>query len=174
MQSSTRNRGFTLPELMVGLLIATVLVVIAHGFLSSVVPRESLISTANNMIGLIYRGRERAIGDAPVLLCADGSGCNRFGNARAIVLVRDSNNNRQLDHGETILRRKVLPQGMTVSWHSFRNKPWLRFNSRARSYYQNGHFQFCYRNFSLNVVMTRIGRPRVDRHGVINKKCPTS
>ena len=87
------------------------------------------------------------------------------------MLIKDRNNNQRYDHSDRILFRQTLPSGMTASWHSFRNKPWLKFTNRATSYYQNGHFELCYGRMAIRVIMTRIGRPRVERGGIRKDGC---
>tara|TARA_R110002073_G_scaffold336542_1_gene534902 strand:+ start:9465 stop:9896 length:432 start_codon:yes stop_codon:yes gene_type:complete len=137
-------------------------------------PKQKLISRANNLIGLIYLAREQAAGNAPTLLCAIDSDCNEFTVAAGLELIRDSNGNFSKDGNEEVLREFRLPEGMTIEWRSFRKKPWLRFDSDARAWYQNGHYLLCMNNYGLKVIVTRIGRPRVAKGGVSATLCTTT
>lgn len=170
-QRHSTQRGVTLLELLVVISIVVTLTIASTTLFRDFIPRQSLIGRANNLIGLIYHAREQAVGSGPVLLCAMDTLCDNFDKANGLILISDDNDNRSKDGNERILREFRLPEGMTMQWRSFRGKPWLRFDSDARSWYQNGHYLLCIKNYGLKVIVTRIGRPRVAKGGVSTTLC---
>lgn len=170
---STYQQGVTLLELLIVITIVMALAVTSITLLRGFIPRQNLIGRANNLIGLIYHAREQAVGSGPVLLCAMDTLCDNFDHANGLILISDDNNNFSKDGNEKVLREFRLPEGMTMQWRSFRGKPWLRFDSDARSWYQNGHYLLCMKNYGLKVIVTRIGRPRVAKGGVSTTLCKT-
>lgn len=166
-------RGFTLVEMLAVLAISAILLAGASAWWQDMIPRQHLIARANALVGLVYLARERASEGYPVLVCAtDGvSACTAFRDAQRLAIIEDRNANDRFDENDVLVREMSLPPGMTSSWRSFRNKPWLKFNYRARSYYQNGHFLLCYRDQGIKVIVTRIGRPRVQKGGTKKMPC---
>lgn len=169
--SHNAQRGVTLQELLVVISIVVTLAIASTTLFRDFIPRQSLIGRANNLVGLIYHAREQAVGSGPVLLCAMDTLCDDFDHANGLILISDDNDNFSKDSNEKILREFRLPDGMTMQWRSFRGKPWLRFDSDARSWYQNGHYLLCMKNYGLKVIVTRIGRPRVAKGGVSTTLC---
>lgn len=165
-------RGFTLVELLVAILVVGILVSAAAPSLTKAIARQSLVGRANNLIGFIYMAREKASEGNPVMLCDLELDCTGFTDTRHLALVEDRNNNERFDGADAIFAELVLPEPMKVSWRSFRNKPWLRFTYQARSYYQNGHFLLCHNRMGIKVIITRVGRPRVEKGGVKDALCP--
>ncbi len=171
MKRSLQQSGTTLLEMLCVLVIITALMFAANVFGSQFVPRQRLIAAANNLVGVIHAGRSVAVSGAPTLLCALETECDSFVDAPGVYVLADSNNNGRRDPGEKIIAELRLPEGMTVGWRSFRNKPWLRFSPGKISWYQNGNLRLCVREFNLKVIVTRIGKPRVDRAGVQPVSC---
>lgn len=166
-------RGLTLLELLVAIFVVAILVSSAAPSFSKAIARQSLVGRANNLIGFIYMAREKASEGHPVMLCDLDLDCTRFTDTRHLALVEDRNNNERLDSADEVFAELVLPETMRVSWRSFRNKPWLRFTQQARSYYQNGHFLLCHKGMGIKVIITRVGRPRVEKGGVKDALCPS-
>lgn len=166
------KRGLTLVELLVVLAVVVILALATGPGLSDVLRKQALVSHANNIVGLIYRARAAAIGSDPVLVCVAPGDCSTHRSGTALQVVQDHNRNGRLDDPSELKDRLTLRKGMTVQWRSFRNKPWLRFNARGVSYYQNGHFLLCLDGTAIKVVVTRIGRPRVERQDPKDRLCP--
>ena len=165
------TRGFTLVELLVTILVVSILATTAAPLFAKAIARQSLIARANNLVGFIYMAREKASEGNPVMLCALDQACAQFADTRHLALVEDRNHNERFDDADEILAELVLPEAMQVSWRSFRRKPWLRFTHQARSHYQNGHFLLCQEAMGIKVIITRIGRPRVEKGGVKEALC---
>jgi type IV fimbrial biogenesis protein FimT len=70
-------RGFTLIELMVGILVASVLLVIAVPSFQNLTLSNRLTTTANDIVGAINTARMEAIKlNAPTQLCSDSASIN--------------------------------------------------------------------------------------------------
>lgn len=168
---AVHTRGFTLLELLVTILVISILATSAVPLFANAVARQSLIARANNLVGFIYLAREKASKGNPVMLCALDQACTQFANTRHLALIEDRNQNERFDNDDAVLAELVLPEAMHASWRSFRRKPWLRFTHQARSHYQNGHFLLCQEGMGIKVIITRIGRPRVEKGGVKETLC---
>lgn len=166
-----RETGVTLIETMIAALIAAIISMMSMPLMRDFIPRQALVGRANNIVGMIHRGRDHAIGKKAVLLCAHPGDCSSFRQSNALALIEDNNDNRILDQGDRIIDTLQLPENMTVEWRSFRNKPWLKFSPTAISYYQNGSLRLCSGHLGLRVIVTRIGRPRVDQQGISTDQC---
>lgn len=171
MHQTTRTCGFTLVEMMTVLAIFAVLLTAATDFGRNLVPKQQLIAAANNLVGIIHAGRSYASSGAPTLLCAQNTNCESFMHSPGVYVLEDSNNNGRRDPSERIVAEMKLPEGIDVSWRSFRNKPWLRFSPSKISWYQNGNLMLCAKNMKIKVIVSRIGRPRVERTGVQPEAC---
>lgn len=159
-----RMSGLTLPELLFGMIIMIIVIGFAWPGMDSLLVRQSLISKANQLAGLIRSARARAVASEPVLICSRRERCASFKEpAGALLLVRDLDDNRLLGNADEVETGIELPDGMTVLWRSFRAKPWLRINRRGTAWYQNGHFLLCYREKGYKVVVNYQGLPRTER-----------
>ncbi|MBZ2190526.1 prepilin-type N-terminal cleavage/methylation domain-containing protein [Alcanivorax sp. JB21] len=159
-----RTQGFTLPELLIGLCLMALLANMALPAMRDLATRQSLIAQSNALTGLLYRARIAGAENGGALVCALGSDCEEFDISTGVLVARAAGTTSHPGPmGETI-DSLILPEGMTIQWRSFRNRPWLHYGAHATSYFQNGHFLLCYRGRASRVVVTRIGRPRVDRN----------
>lgn len=166
-----QETGFTLVELMIALSIIAILSMLSAPLMQDMIPKQRLIGKANNVVGFIQQGRIHAVGKKAVLLCAYPGDCSTFTQATGLSLIEDNNDNRVFDEGDKLVAKLTLPKGSVIHWKSFRRKPWLKFSPSAISYYQNGTLQLCAQKFSIRVIVTRIGRPRVSPEGVEEKNC---
>jgi len=171
MLKFSRQRGTTLLELLCVLVIIATMTMAATSFGKHFLPRQRLVAAANNLVGIIHAGRDVATSGAPILLCALGTDCDNFLDAPGVYILADTNENGRRDPGEEVISELRLPEGMTVGWRSFRRKPWLRFTPQKISWYQNGNLRLCADTYSLKVIVSRIGRPRVDRSGIQTAGC---
>lgn len=153
----------TLAELLVALAILALVTGWAVPRLDTVLVRQSLVAHANQLAALIHGSRGRAIGRAPILICSRNERCATFLQpADGLLLVYDLNDNGRLDASDEVELGLDLPRGMTVTWRSFRGRPWLRIDRRGVAYYQNGHFLLCYRNHGRKVIVNYQALPRVE------------
>ena len=160
----SKTRGFTLPELLIGLCLMALLANLALPAMRDMATRQSLIAQSNALTGLLYRARITGAKNGGALVCALGSECDVFDVSAGVFVARAAGTTSHPGPMGEAIELLVLPEGMTVQWRSFRNQPWLHYGAHATSHFQNGHFLLCYRGQASRVVITRIGRPRVDRH----------
>lgn len=154
-------RAVTLLELIATLACLGLLVAATLPSFENFIARQYLISQGNQILGLIHLARAEGAYRYPILVCSAASRCEDFRTpSDGLILVADINDNRALDPEDDILHEMRLPEGMTVQWRSFRNKPWLRINRRGVAYYQNGHFLLCYRGEAGKVVLNYQARAR--------------
>ena len=165
--------GVTLPELLLCCTLLGVMCGLALPALGQFVDRQAVVARANNVLGLVRLAKASAAARGPVLLCAQGTDCGTFPtHSGGLKLVLDSNDNRRHDKDEAVLYQLMLDKGETISWRSFRGRPWLRINSRGVAWYQNGHFLLCRQSVARKVILNRQGRGRVAPAGESRRRCP--
>ncbi len=84
----------------------------------------------------------------------------------------DSNGNRALDAGETLLQTLAIPSHVQADWVGTKPLHSLHFSGQGTTYLSNGTFTLCHQA-SLNrygkLVISRQGRVRAERH---EQGCP--
>ena len=156
-----QQRGATLVELLVVMLIVVLIAQQASAFASQLLTEQRLTSRSNALVGLLYRARMHGIEQGGVWVCATDH-CDQFGKSPQILIIGNHSGSPAASPTGPIIEQWRLPGGMTVEWRSFQNRPWLYYRANATSHFQNGHFLLCYKGRSRKVIITRIGRPRVD------------
>ena len=167
-----RQRAFTLIELIFCIAITSISLSYAIPTFQSMLVKASLSANANALTGLLYRGKAAGASKGSVLLCGGSLLCEEFKQTHNIKLVHDKNFNRQFDAGEEILYEMDLPKGMTLSWNSFRGKPWIHFTHSGHLWFQNGNLQLCYKKMQQKVIVNKIGKTRIEKIETADRKCP--
>lgn len=160
---SPRQQGFTLIELACALVIMLLLLKGSLTLFNDLLPHQRLVSDSNQLLGLLQEARQLALSGQQVLVCAEGTDCSHFPVSQGAMLVIDSNHNFTRDSGESIARQLHLQDHERLTWHSFRNRPYLAYRSNGLSYFQNGHLLLCTPKEASKVVVNWIGRPRVEQ-----------
>ncbi len=155
-----QQRGFTLIELMVSLVILAILLQGASSFVNHLLPQSRLTADTNHVIGLLTRARHHALFQDQVMVCALNSQCQHFKEETGLILIADQNRNHQFDAQDTVLEKLTLHQQTHISWHSFRNLPALTYYRNGLAHFQNGHYLICNKQVEKKIVMNRIGRQR--------------
>ena len=170
---TTSSDGFTLAELLAGLLIMSILASISAPMMTNLVTSHRLTASANRLLGMIHLARAEGAYRSAMLICSHQGQCEDFSTPdNSLILVADRNNSRSLDHGDRLIEALVLPEGMTAQWRSFRSRPWLRINRDGVAYYQNGHFLLCYRGMARKIILNFHAKPRVSRD-TSSHNCPS-
>jgi len=159
-----RQHGVTLIELLISLTILATLIGFSAGSWRTVISRNQLAANSNQIISLIRFARSEAVGKAPVLICARGSDCRKFGSTNGLSAILDYNNNGVWDSDDQEIAHLDFGPETQILWRSFRNQPHLRLDVRGTVYYQNGHFMLCRGDQGQKVIVSWIGKLRSERH----------
>lgn len=157
-----QHKGITLVEMIIVLAIVAVLSTTVAPAFREMMIRQTLISSSNQAIMMLYSARVHAMEHGSVLICDKSTMCSQFHQADTIVIVAANQVDNASGGPSEILHTWHLPKGMTMDWRSFRNRPWLEYRADATSYFQNGSLLLCYHGQARRVIITRIGRPRID------------
>lgn len=114
-----RNRGFTLLELMVVLVIAGILLGIGIPGMTAFIRNSRMTAAANDVVGALMFARGEAIKRrAPVTLCTSNNaldadetvpGCTDSDELLGWIVFVDEDNDRVRDAGELLLKRSGPP-----------------------------------------------------------------
>jgi type IV fimbrial biogenesis protein FimT len=138
----SRQSGFTMIELMMVLVIATILVAIATPNIRAVINSNRLTAAANELVGGIQLARAEAIRrNTRAILCASananagtGATCANS-NVNGWIVFVDANKSNSFDGGDTLLRGTSINTPVQMAWSSAINNGVISFRSdgRARS-----------------------------------------
>jgi len=132
MAAMTRNRGFTLIELMVTLLVAAILAGIAVPNFSRLVESNRVTSATNELVASLSGARSEAVRRGrDVAICAsdDGSDCGAGNGWRdGWILFGDTDGDGALDAGEEVLR---VAEGFSDQLSLVGSEDMLRFRSNG-------------------------------------------
>lgn len=164
--------GYTLLELLISLLIASILTAFATPSLRSFVAAAKADAAQESLRKAIYRTRSSAIhGKKIVSLCPYNEGGCGSDWEKGLMIFTDSNNNGEIDDSDRLLERIYLDHSRySIRWRASARKNYLRFSptGMARAF---GRFTICDRNRDLrlarSIVVNRQGRLRLyrDRNG---------
>jgi len=166
----TKQKGFTLAELMVTLAIGTMLVSIAVPNMRSMTLDSKQRGGVNELVSAMHLARTTAVTtNSRVTVCAsdDGAGCGTVAWQKGWIAFVDLDGDRAVDPGESIIRTGAEIDGMTISSSEFSNFFVYRPNGRIMSTVisvNSGEFAVCdYRGseHARRIVLDISGRPRV-------------
>jgi len=169
-----KNHGLTLLELLVSLAIIGLLASMAIPSFANTIKRSNSLTVAYQLMGLVQFARTEAISKSvPVTICGSstGSQCNNDWS-KTILIFTDINDNGLMDDDDVLLQTTVsLQNGGTLSWRSFRNKPYLQMEPNGMTYFQNGNFTYCPpdhdAHYALHWIINVTGHLRIaqDKNG---------
>jgi type IV fimbrial biogenesis protein FimT len=151
-------RGFTLPELLIGLAIASITLAVAVPPLNRAIERQKVVTSSHDIMRLVAQARAEALVHGEIRLCDANHRCESFLQTSRLEIVRGPPASAGADD---ILASLTLPSGVTVRWNRFRGQA-LWFHRDGRSHYQNGSFLICNRSAARRIVMNWAGRTRVE------------
>ncbi|MFN3712602.1 MAG: GspH/FimT family pseudopilin [Alcanivoracaceae bacterium] len=152
------RRGLTLPELLIGLAIASITLAVAMPPLHQIIERQKVVASSHDVMRLIAQARAEALVHGEIRLCDANHRCERFLQTTRLEVVRGPPASANDDD---ILTSLTLPSGVTVRWNRFRGQA-LWFHRDGRSHYQNGSFLICNRSSARRIVLNWAGRPRME------------
>ena len=174
-----RGSGFTLVEVLIVLLIASIMTAIAAPSFNNLIQNSRMTNQVNDLIASLYLARsEAAKTSLPTVVChsadpfaASGSlSCGGSWSDGWIVFT-DANTNNAFDDGtDTLLsRHEPLPESLTMQANNdFENMINYRTSGRAESdktTLGTGTFLICDdrgASHAKRIIISATGRPRVD------------
>lgn len=174
LQCHSRQRAFTLVELLVCLAIIAIVSGYMSPSFSAMVERNRAATAINWIVTAIIFTRDSAITmEQTVTLCPSSTGHVCGGRwYDGVIAFTDANQDRHIDGSDRLLRRFMFPvKGATLSWHAFRNRQYIQMTAEGFTNYQNGNFLYCPPDndprFARQLVINMQGRSRLshDRNG---------
>jgi type IV fimbrial biogenesis protein FimT len=135
MQTHARPRGFSIIELMVTVLIASVLLGLAVPSFMQTIRGNRLISQANELVGALNFTRSEALKRAEsVTICSSNDNATCLGSrnwSTGWIIFVDTNANGVLDGGETALQ--TAPQVAAEFTLNATARPFVRYTATGSS-----------------------------------------
>lgn len=160
------QRGFTLLELISTISIAAVLATTAIPAFSGLVQRNRITTEINTFVAHLHYARSEAIKRATrVVMCrsADGLSCGRTeGWHKGWITFADTNANRELDAGESMLRVEAGEDNGIIITSGQRRR--VVYQATGFSPGTNGTYTFCdpdHPEWAKAVILSNTGRPRL-------------
>lgn len=178
----TRQRGFTLANVLVTIAIGAVLLTQAIPSLQAFIQRNRVSTAVNRFSGALQYARSEAVRRSRrVVLCpsADGRGCadtERW--AQGWIVFADLDGDRERDRNEPLLRTAPgFPAG--ISMRSSRHRRRIRYQALGNTHGTNASFTFCDGHGRARprvICLSGTGRPRVTDRRCDGKpvRCPAT
>lgn len=173
---SLLDRGFTLVEVLIAVVVMVVLGAIAIPAYSMMLVSQRLSSHSNGFLSALHLARTEAIKrNHRVVVCksASGADCEADGSWDAGWLVfADTNNNASVEDGEVILRRgDALGEGFVMAGNApvaeYVSYTPLGLTKKTSGAFQAGTITLCHEasrdGEARQVVVSISGRPRVQK-----------
>jgi type IV fimbrial biogenesis protein FimT len=160
-----RDRGFTLAELLVAMLITALLLALTAPGFARQRGTAALRAASNQTLAALQLARRLALARGQsVTVCpsADGIACSFAGTEWLLFANASGGTDSRREAADELLQRWTLPAGVVASgtrgYAAFQPRPGAAITVT---------FEFCHRAApaSLAIVVSQSGRPRVSRHG---------
>lgn len=163
-----KMKGITLIELIVVLAITGIIAVSAIPSFYSLIEKSRGESAINKVSNAVTLTRITAIKSSSIAtLCPsnDNYTCNKDWSSGMIVFV-DHNGDRKINAKDELIRVfSHFPEGSSIIWKAFQNKPYLQYSSTGFTKNQNGTFTYCPKSKELTqakmLIINRAGRQRI-------------
>ena len=165
---SVLTSGFTLPEMLVTLAIAIILISMTAPSMQSLIVSQRVTSATREVFGALLLARSEAVKQQrSVSLCstADGISCdqNNTGWQRGWLIFTDADSDGLLENGDQLIRSKeAQPEQITISWNRGFS---VTFNSRGQTG-TAGTFEICGDDNAKAIIISLTGRSRVEEREV--------
>lgn len=168
--SHRRKQGFTLVELMVVIMIASILMSLAVPQFNELIQRNRLASHTNRMLGTVYIARSEAIKRGHrVTACVSAAGehCVR-GQPWHVgwIVFADRNGNALREDDEALIMAQAALTGTTTLTGNQPVSAYISYNASGRSTLISGALQMgtltvCNSGSSQQLIINATGRPRL-------------
>jgi len=145
MDYGKSQKGFTLIELFVTMLVALVLVGIGIPSFSSALKNTRLAKSTNDLITSLHRARSEALKRGrDVRICAVNGSCDSNTWENGWVVFVDENSDGNFDNNETIIIEQDSQNKNTIRFNGSNNDNTFGFNGRGKPLNSNvGTFAIC-------------------------------
>ena len=156
--------GFTLPELLVTMAVASILLSFAGPSMQSLVADRRVAAITSEMYGTLALARSEAIKrQTMVSVCSsvNGTGCDELNSGwhHGWLVFSDQNRDGVFNNDDQLIRAiPEQPSIVTISWNRGFS---LSFNSRGQTS-TAGSFEVCERSETRAIVISMTGRARVE------------
>ncbi|QNH00440.1 GspH/FimT family pseudopilin [Pseudomonas sediminis] len=165
MRSRPQN-AFTLPETLIALTIAAIVLAFATPALSALLQQDRHTTEINQMHASLNYARGQAIQTRTMVsLCAGDDNCrdSRAWHGRILIFL-DANRNGQLDEDEQLLKIVDIHPRHRWNWANFRQKSHMSFRPDGTTHSLNGTFTLCDKGIAIRGVVINItGRTMVNK-----------
>lgn len=168
-----RVNGFTLLELIFTTVILTTALTLGVPTLHQWIQRSKVTDFQYTILHSIRYARVQAILlQSTVTLCPGTNNCEDVWS-KELLIFNDINSNGVRESDELLLKHlDIGALGQQLNWRSFRQKPYLQFNSMGLTRALNGTFNFCpngtRESFKFAIILAKTGRTRVSN----SPSCP--
>jgi len=160
-----KNRGFTLVELLITLVIVMVLTMTAIPSLKHIYHVSKSTAVINQVVGITRLARNTAVTEkTTTTLCPSLDGLTCSGGWKdGVILFTDNNTNSQIDDNDHVIRfyQPFIDTGF-LNWRSLRNK--IQFSSTGLPRGTVGSFVYCPSNhnpfYAKSMILSFQGRIR--------------
>jgi type IV fimbrial biogenesis protein FimT len=170
MQSSPkrRNRGLTLIELLITLVIAAIVLTLGSAGLGELIARNRMVTAVNTFIANLQLARSEAVtrgGDVVLCPSTDGAGCTDSTDWHSgyLVFSDEITENSAVDEGEPVIRVVQGDADAPVEITSTAGRTSISYQGDGTSAGANVTLTFCDtsgRTDDRQVVISNVGRPR--------------
>lgn len=161
------QRGFSLIELMLAMVIMTLGILFSLEAMRSVKAKMALSQLSGELRSAVSLAKTRALLGQSVVLCPKGSGAD---------CGDDWSRGFQLVEGARVLRSYPVSEALRLYWHGFPVRQRVMFSADGLSFQQNGRFILCGssgggRILTLNRVFQLSALSGVEKTRLIEKIC---
>lgn len=171
------HSGLTFIDLLITLSIVLILVGVAIPSFHSLILNTRASMTINTLLHQLNFARQNAVTvRVPTVLCPSENQERCVNNwENDWIIFEDDNDNQQRDDEERLLRQSsgLSPTQGSLHWISFQSRPYIRFDYKGSTGYQNGHLYYCDKNEEIKrqLIVYRSGRIRKSQEHELRDRC---
>lgn len=168
------HQGTTLIELITVLAILAILTQVGTSGWVETYQEHQSNRVARDLLAAVRIARSSSVLQHQIVtICPsiDDSACTRDWGHGILVFLDTNRNGTREPQDRVIHRFQPARRGSTLSWRSFRKKPYLQLTPRGWTNQQNGSFIYCPPDrdprFARVIIVNKLGRARqgIDRNG---------